>query len=100
MSIPEGAISIPTGTWQAAVVHSLVGFELPYMESNRAGPSAARESKRPPRLQPRRKRKLAIRVRLRLDPLQVLRRERYPVALTKPRAVFAVPIHQRGSMGG
>jgi polyisoprenoid-binding protein YceI len=31
MSISEQAISIPTGTWQVDVVHSSVGFEVPYM---------------------------------------------------------------------
>ena len=31
MSVPEQAVSIPTGTWQADVVHSSVGFEVPYM---------------------------------------------------------------------
>jgi len=30
MSITE-TVSIPTGTWQADVVHSSVGFEVPYM---------------------------------------------------------------------
>jgi polyisoprenoid-binding protein YceI len=31
MSTPEQAISIRTGTWQADVVHSSVGFEVPYI---------------------------------------------------------------------
>jgi polyisoprenoid-binding protein YceI len=31
MIVPEQALSIPTGTWQADVVHSSVAFEVPYM---------------------------------------------------------------------
>jgi hypothetical protein len=31
MSTREETISIPTGTWHADVIHSPVGFEVPYM---------------------------------------------------------------------
>lgn len=34
MSVPEQAVAIPTGTWQADVVHSSLGFEVPYLGSS------------------------------------------------------------------